>query len=412
MIEKLLNLLLTVIIACQFTACKDTDEPSPVPKPGEPVERTVLVYMVADNNLGSYNQLNRADLNEMVKGAADGGLNGGRLLVYHNRPGTDRGNVPLLIEVTKQGLDTLKTYPDTPDIYSVEADRMREVLSDMKEYAPASDYGLVFWGHATAWMTHGSYDIDSRTSAPVKRSYGSDRNKWMPLSSMRKALDGEYFSFIYFDCCLMGTVEIAYEFRHNTPYIVASPTELEGEGMPYHLNLPAFFASEKPDVVAMATNTFEYYNLRSGNYSCQMTVIDTSALDKLADATREIYLTQTDFPPRLWFVQELSKSHLRFFGNTLDTPGCNDCHPVYDMEAYMEVLTANRPDLLEAWRSALDATVVYKATTSREFTGISIDRYCGLGSYIVRLGNHGDYHGCAHTLWWNDVVSKAPVLNN
>lgn len=70
MIEKLLNLLLTVIIACQFTACKDTDEPSPVPKHGEPVERTVLVYMVADNNLGSYNQLNRADLNEMVKGAA------------------------------------------------------------------------------------------------------------------------------------------------------------------------------------------------------------------------------------------------------------------------------------------------------------------------------------------------------
>ena len=128
MIEKLLNILLTVIIACQFTACNDTDEPSPAPKPDEPVERTVLVYMVADNNLGSYNQLNRADLNEMVKGAADGGLNGGRLLVYHNRPGTDRGNVPLLIEVTEQGLDTLKTYPDTPDIYSVEADRMREVF--------------------------------------------------------------------------------------------------------------------------------------------------------------------------------------------------------------------------------------------------------------------------------------------
>ena len=286
MIEKLLNLLLTVIIACQFTACKDTDEPSPVPKHGEPVERTVLVYMVADNNLGSYNQLNRADLNEMVKGAADGGLNGGRLLVYHNRPGTDRGNVPLLIEVTKQGLDTLKTYPDTPDSYSVEADRMREVLSDMKEYAPASDYGLVFWGHATAWMTHGSYDIDSRASAPVKRSYGSDRNKWMPLTSMRKALDGEYFSFIYFDCCLMGTAEIAYEFRHNTPYIVASPTELEGEGMPYHLNLPAFFATEKPDVVAMATNTFEYYNLRSGNYSCQMTVIDTLSLIHISEPTR------------------------------------------------------------------------------------------------------------------------------
>ena len=40
----------------------------------------------------------------------------------------------------------------------------------------------------------------------------------------------------------MGTVEIAYELRALTPVIVGSPTEVEGEGMPYHLNIPAFFA--------------------------------------------------------------------------------------------------------------------------------------------------------------------------
>lgn len=411
MTNRLLSIIPVLLAIMTLASCKhENDEPEP--KPNKTADRTVLVYMVADNNLGSYNQLNKADLNEMIKGANEGGLNGGRLLVYHNRPGTDDGNAPLLIEVTRQGLDTLKTYPDDKSVYSVEAGRMREVLSDMKDFAPAADYGLVFWGHATSWMTHGKFDITGKTSAPVKRSYGSDRNKWMPLSNLREALEDERFSFIYFDCCLMGSVEVAYEIRHAAPYIVASPTELEGEGMPYHLNLPAFFAAGKPDVVAMATNTFEYYNLRAGGYNCQMTVIDTSALEELADATRDIYLTQTEFPDRLWTVQRLSKSHLRFFGNTLGTPGCNDCHPVYDMEHYMELITNDRPDLMDAWRTALSKAVIYKSTTAEDFTGITIDRYCGMGSYVVRLAPHDDYHGYTRTLWWEDVVSKAPVFDS
>lgn len=415
MLDKLLNFFIIAMSVMALSSCGEKDEPQPKPEPGpqEPVGRTVLVYMVADNNLGSQNGLNRADLKEMQTGAAEGLLNGGRLLVYHNRPGTEASkpsipnNPPLLLEVTAKGIDTLKTYPDDPTIYSVEVDRMREVLADMKTYAPADDYGMVFWGHATAWMTHGKDDIAIPGVTPKKRSYGSDRDKWMTLSSMAEALRDEKFSFIYFDVCLMGTVEVAYELRHITPYIVASPTELEGEGMPYHLNLRPFFSSDEPDVVGMATNTFEYYNNRPG-YNCQMVVIDTSALDNLADVSREVFATQTDFPARLWFVQELSKTHRRFFGGS---DSCTDCHPVYDMESYFDVLTSSRPDLMVKWQNALDAAVKYKATTSRDFTGISIGHYCGMGSYVVRLADHGDYHGYIHTSWWKDVVSTAPVLN-
>ncbi|MCM1077622.1 MAG: clostripain-related cysteine peptidase [Bacteroides sp.] len=402
MFTKLLNILL-LLASCTFLAsCGENDEPdTPDPKPGpvQTVDRTVLVYMVADNNLGD-NRFNDNDLNEMKKGAAAGGLNGGRLLVYHNRPGTFYGKSPLLLEITDQGIDTLKTYPDDPSVYSVEISRMREVLADVKEAAPALDYGLVFWGHATSWMSHEEMDMT--------RSIGSDRDRWMSLTSLGKALDGEQFSFIYFDCCLMGTVEIAYEFRNLTPYIVASPTELEGEGMPYHLNLPAFFAKGSPDVIAMATNTFEYYQLISGS-RCQMVVIDTSALGDLASATRDIYATQTGFPDALSEVQPLSQTHRKYV--TTSSSRCNDCRPVYDMDHYMEVMTADRPELLTAWRGVLDHTVAYKATTVYEFTGIKVARYCGLGSYVVRFLNHGNYHGYTNTQWWEDVVSTAPVFN-
>lgn len=407
MYRKLFNILLLLPAFFALVACggSSSDEPDPGPQPPKSVERTVLVYMVADNNLGTSNQLNTADLNEMVKGAAQGDLNGGRLLVYHNRPGTATGNYPVLLEVTSAGIDTLKAYPDDVEIYSVEASRMREVLADMKEYAPAGDYGLVLWGHADGWLSHGSSDVKS--SAPAQRSYGHDRNHWMSLTSLREALAGEQFSFIYFDCCLMGGVEVAYELRESTPRIIASPTELEGEGMPYHLNLSAFFASGSPDVVSMARNTFEYYNLRAG-YNCQMTVIDTSALEGLANATRAIFATQQSFSDALWSVQKLSRnvySYLR------PATTCTDCCVVYDMGHYMEILAGDRTDLLDAWKAALAGTVLYQATTARDFTGIIVNRYCGLGSYVVRLSDHGDYHGYKDCRWWTDVVSTSPVFN-
>lgn len=391
---KLFNKILIVFFcALAFTACGSDDEPT-IPTP--PAERTVLVYMVADNNLGtgSYNNL---DLNEMIEGASAGDLNDGRLLVYHNRPGTDSGNSPLLIEVTETGLDTLKLYPDDTTIYSVEVERMREVIADAKALAPAEDYGIVFWGHATAWV-----DIDTFSDTNRSRSYGTDRSKWMSLASMAKALDGEQLSFAYFDCCLMGTVEVAYELKNVTRYIVASPTELEGEGMPYNLNLKHFFAAGEPDVVAMAETTFEYYNALSGR-SCQMTVIDTSSLDALADATRAIFETQDSYPDGLSDVQALSKK-------LSGTPyKYTLCRPVYDMEHYMEILTADNPDLMSEWRTALENTVLYCATTAKEFTGIQIKRYCGLGSYVILKDEYKDYGGYTSTLWWSDVVSHSPL---
>ncbi|MCM1355491.1 MAG: clostripain-related cysteine peptidase [Staphylococcus sp.] len=399
------HILSTTILICMLLAvsgCHSKSD-SPAPPAPESVHRTVLVYMLADNNLGSALEYDDADLKEMAQGVREGGLNGGRLLVYHNRPGTDRGMAPQLLEITEQGTRVLKTYPDDPGIYSVAPSRMSEVLADTKTVAPAEDYGIVFWGHSTSWMTeNGDY---TRTAAPPMRSYGYDRTKWMSLASMRETLENERFSFIYFDCCLMGTVEVAYELRHITPVIAASPTELEGEGMPYHLNIAPFFVSGTPDVVQAARNTFKYYNTGSSG-RCQMTVIETAGLDALAEASKAIFRTHTSYPAGLSSVQALSKR----FNPT--SALYSQCRPVYDMDHYMETLCREQPELLDAWREALAKTVSYKATTSREYNGILVSRYCGLGSYIVMAPGQENYRDYTECSWWKDVVSAAPLFDN
>lgn len=379
------------MLAVLFTvsACSDsssTDEPDPpVPPAGQDdVHRTVLVYMVADNSLGSWNN-DKYDLREMLDGAKAGALNGGRLLVYHNRPGTDAGKAPQLLEVTAAGLDTLKTYADNPEIYSVDVSRMREVIADAKSYAPALDYGLVLWSHASGWM-----------ETSMARSFGEDRRHTMKISSLATALSDSDFSFIYFDCCSMASVEVMWELRNAAPVIAASGIELPADGMPYNLTLPYLFAKGEADVVGAASTTFNFYDSMTGSSrTCAMTVVSTPAMQDLAEASAEIFAGVTEFAPNLSAVQPYFRSAVRTY--------------MYDFEDYVERLNPTE-EQLAAWRAALRNAVIYKASTPSLFNVIDLDRYCGLGSYVILDPREISLFNYSEREWYRDVVSRSPLL--
>lgn len=378
------------------TACSSDDGPDAPQEPSVSVSRTVLVYMIANNNLGSSYHSDERDIQEMLKGVEGGKLNNGRLLVYHNRPNYNSAYPPQLLDITEHGPKELKTYTDADGICSVSPERFREVIADMKRLAPADDYALVLWGHGNGWIISPG-DIKSR-------SFGPDDSTWISVPAMAQALEGERFQFIYFDCCLMGNIEPIYEIRHLTDYIVASPTQLGIDGMPYDMNVPTFF-KEQPDLVQAAKNTFDSYH---GSMN-QMCVIDTRHLDDLAAASREIFSTLSQYPSSndINTLQKLGKytySMLRY-----------DATIAHDMDQYMELLctTAGTPDLLTKWRETLDKTVVYKATTktSIDFPAFSITRYCGLGSYVIRNADDITFREYDTLAWWTDVVSAAPAYS-
>lgn len=378
----LYNILSFVALAVLTAACGDSghgDEPAAM------THRTVLVYMVADNSLGTYGN-DRSDFEEMQKAAIEGALNGGRLLVYYNRPGTENGNAPQLIEVTANGLEILKTYPDDPSIYSVDASRMAEAFTDMKRFAPALDYGLILWSHANGWM-----------ETSMARSFGQDRKATMKISSLNEALKGTDFSFIYFDCCSMATIEVVWELRNHAPVMVASGTELPADGMPYDLTLPHLFAKGTPDVEAAARTTFEHYNaLSSWRRTCTITVVNTKALDELAEASADIFAGVTDFPDDLYQVQPYFRSEVVTY--------------MYDFEDYIERLNPTT-EQLERWRAALSDVIIYRNATPYLFMDISIDRYCGLGCYVIRDTREINAFNYNARDWYRDVVSRSPLLS-
>ena len=393
-----------LLIACLLTSCSKQPEPEPEPEPVGPARRTVLVYIVADNNLGSPSyQLDRLDIDEMQEAVNDGALGkDGRLLIYHNRYGVAKGNYPVLCELRQNVKpDTLKRYPDDTTLYSVDPERMTEVVEDMKKYAPADDYGIVLWSHGTGWMDETSGVV----MAPPRRTYGNEKHGngkvyRMSITSLADALDNQGFSFIYFDCCHMMTVETVYQLRHSAKVIVGSPTELPGYGMNYITNIPMFFAEPDADLIGAAQATFEYYDAMTGALrTCAMSVVDTDKLDKLAEVSRTVYSTFTGYKGGVGNLQDYTRPQISCAGT------------IYDFASIVDDMEGVSDDLRSKWGTALSASIPYAQSTPWIFQGESggfrMKTYCGLGSYFITSMEEAEKYGYMNLDWWNDVVKYA-----
>lgn len=380
---KKLFYLLFLTLAAAATACGEKDEPTP-PEPGpEPpaeVGRTVLVYMVAHNNLGQQGW-DAADISEMRRAASTGGLHGGRLLVMHQAS----DGTSVLKEINGSGLiDTLKIYDSYNSSLSIR--RMRDVFDDMQALAPARAYGLVLWSHGTGWLQNGMDDPDDR-----RRAFGVDgnTNKQMNVSALAKAVDGRGFDFIYFDCCHMASVEAAYEMRHATPLIVGSVAELPSPGMPYDENVPLLMQGK---AVEAAANTFRYYDEKLGSdRTCTMTAIATAGLDRLAAAAAALYSTAAPLPEGT-MPQKFER------GAT--------CR-LFDLLDYAESV-ATDADALAEFRAALADAVIYQAATPKIFNIITVRRHCGLSTFVVRTPDDMTDRGYSSLQWAADVAATLP----
>ncbi len=398
MLQRLLHVLIcisAVTVSWLFAGCSSSsgdDEPpvAPVDTVDEPEGLMVLVYMVACNDLGQRG-FDSDDIGEMSLGMQQLSSDAvpARLLVYHH----PYNGTPALKEVTRDGeVATLKTYDAEEP--SVSIARMRRVLADADALAGMPHMGLVLWSHGTGWLEESSA-YDDPDARPLSFGYqqGSGR---MKVPSLAQALEGYAFDFIYFDCCLMGTVEVAYELRNSAQSITAICTELPLEGMPYDRNIPEFFSGKSNADVAAARKTYDYYcSDEASQNSIAIGVYDTSKLDALASATRDVMATGA--------LPAASYQGVPYFRKTVVATGA------YDMGDYIGSLSI-APELSTLWNDAYNAVVKYCAATPRSY-GLDMSRFTGMG--CVMFSNVVDRrlsYGYRNLAWWRDVVSHHPLF--
>ncbi|MDE6527872.1 MAG: hypothetical protein K2L78_02350 [Muribaculaceae bacterium] len=385
--------IIALLCMLPFVSACSGDEPAPEPDP-QPAEvgRTVLVYMVARNSLGTYD-FDTDDIREMSEAARNGAFGKNRLILFHST----YGSAPSLKEVTPDGVKVLKSYSQS--FSAVESRNMSAVIADVKAVAPARRYGIVLWSHADGWMQTGISDVDGR-----KRAFGDDGGKCMNVTTLANVLRGEDFDFVYFDCCFMGGVEVAYQLRDVTGRVVASPSELPSPGMPYDKTLP-FLMADEADVAGAAKATFDSYNALTGNArTCTMTVVDTGLLPDLAEKVRELYMMH----PQLGSVadvQQFAGVRSSFYNR------------YFDLGHYMELLSRGEDAYSEACRAAsemLGRCVVYSDATPYlwehdAFNSIGyevkVDNYSGLSTFILQNPSMSTVSGYDELDWYRDVAS-------
>lgn len=353
------KLLIAICAVAMLAAChKDDTEENEVK-----ADRTVLVYISGECSLWDFID---DDLKEMKAGSQSIGDN--NLLVYVDNATT--GEIPWLARINKGQITDSVSFTEIAkvmnldpaeslvkgDPYSSEAQVMEGVLRYAFQKFPSknNDYGLVLWGHGSGWLIKDSipytamarqkaYGIDNGRN---DKGYSADNGKWLNIPSMAKLLSKlPHLSFIFCDCCNMMCLEVAYELRNVTDYLIGTPAEIPGVGAPYNTVVPAMF--EKTTFWKSIVDY--YFKQRAGGFDVPLSVIQTNGMENLANATKTVLKNSASkigegYPNTsgLIYYYYDSSSHQVFFD-------ANDFILKYaDTNEY------------NSWKQVLDKTVIYK----------------------------------------------------
>ncbi|MDY4562421.1 MAG: clostripain-related cysteine peptidase [Candidatus Cryptobacteroides sp.] len=291
-----------------------------------------------------------------------------------------------------------------PGTISNRAECIREVLEFLKEkYPEIESFGVLMSSHGTGWTPPGycttgyknegnSDDIEWRRSA-FSGTYLSGEYLYEPLpgvksmgytvtgvnptvayeTDIREIADLLPFKldYIIFDACFMGGVEVAYQFKDKCRYMCFSQTEILSDGMDYTTMISDLLEGNRADLVSLATNYFNHYNLSSGSKrSATISVVDCSKLGTLAAVCRNLFRNYDISKDNV----DASKLQKYFYYTN---------HAwFYDLYSIVQAAGASETELSDLqW--ALDECILYKAATPTfALYGFPIDTHSGLSMYL------------------------------
>ena len=119
------------------------------------------------------------------------------------------------------------------------------ILNDVKAFAPASVYTMIIGCHGMGWLP--VYEMKVRSAPHMKMHW---EYQGVPLTRYFGGLTAEYqtdikslasgianagmkMEYILFDDCYMSSIEVAYELKDVTKYLIGSTSEMMAYGMPY-----------------------------------------------------------------------------------------------------------------------------------------------------------------------------------
>ncbi|MGJ1292735.1 clostripain-related cysteine peptidase [Sphingobacterium spiritivorum] len=327
----------------------------PVPtKPEPPGSRTIMVYMGGNNNL----QNETFEKIEALKKGYKSDM--GRLLIYQAVRDADPRLLEIIADPSGKGTEkTLKTYKKHN---AANADIFAQVLADVKVAAPSQSYGLILFSHASGWLPAGTL-LKPRTLL-------QDGEDDLEIRDFAAAIPDKSFDFMIFESCFMTGIEVLYELKDKTRYVVASSAEILSPGFtPIYPQLLPYLYKDEADLKGFSERIFTYYNSLNGNYrSATISLTDLRPLPELAAWARD-HAKENLQASDLQLVQHFDRyTNYRLFFDFTDY--------------YSRIASAESHAKLQF---VLDKVIIYKASTSQFLIGqggFTIRAHSGITSYI------------------------------
>ena len=359
-------LFCALAMALTLFSCKkaETEEIVVVKRP-----KTVLLYMVANNNL-SYDAEN--SISRLQNGYIP--AEEGNLLVYKHCAGMD----PVLLHIKKgeEGTVVADTAYRFPPRVSATKSALTQALNVTQALFPADSYGLILWSHGTGWIpplaSSSSAAQEQRSGSCPERTFGLDGKVELEIRDLAQAIPYK-LSFMLMDACFMGGIETAYEVKDSVDYYIGSPAEILTESFPYHKIMQHIFKST-PDYAAVCKEYYDYYNAKSGaERSATVALMDCSKLAEVAEVAKRVF---DQYGERIASL-DLSLLQPYFRGSSSKY--------FYDLKDLIDAIAD--ASLSAEFAAALERAVPYKASTPY-FIELPIRSFCGVSTYVP--GNPAD----------------------
>ena len=395
-------------------SCSNGDSPDGPDVPVTPVGQTVFMFFPWSNSLLSDFRRTVEDMQTVV---AQRSMKDERIMVFMAT--SEREAV--LFELKKQNgrclTDTLRRYSDRP---FTSRQWLTSLFSEVMTLAPASRYGMVVGCHGLAWVPiQGQRNARKRLGSqerideednlykeeridkegepndlmhfevqgPVTTRFigGTYPETQIETTDLADAMAdaGFHTEYILFDACYMSSVEVAYELKDVTHYLIASPTEVLSYGFPYiTMGKHLLGTPNYKGIVDSFISFYSSYNLPYGTVA----VTDCTQLDALAAIAQQINAAD---------AEQLVPNGVQIMDGYSPTL-------FYDLGHLMSLKDAGTV-LTAAFAEQIEKTVPYKGHTGQYFTTlkdapVDIKHYSGLNTSQGSLNHMADR--LSETAWY------------
>lgn len=388
--KPLLSLMASIFMVLAITACQSDDNIEAIDF-DKPADHTVLMYLVGDvsNITGSIEENAIAAQKAVRDSIKAGNLN--VLIFKDNQQRND--NLPILYWVhntMKHELDTVIIKKWDSEIDASDPNVISEVINMAFSRFDTPIKGLVMGAHASGWVPKMNGAVNGAAPRP---SFGLDvdtpdkKTHTCELPDFSEALlKCPHFDYLIMDCCHMGNAEVAYQMRDVARYMVGSPCEVVGSGMPY-TNVFTRLArckrvADLPEALDYGMRC--YFNQhKNDQYGATIALYDLQKMEPLAQSYRSQIQANTD---RLQEISHARPEVLVDWQKQFQHYGREGNYIHYRYYFYDLLDVAQWLDQSEAKQvqEALKQVVLTEYHTNH-FLEIQIDHSCGMAVTVPEL---------------------------